>query len=178
MDNVELADRAQTDSQAFNYTLPSALINKEEIVFLVLHNMPIHDIESCGNTAIADWVKLKRREQRRKSHRKHVELLEMLRMVIHQTHKENMDENGIPLCLNRENWKSMMVKTENPPTPTHPPRWIKEELVTPDLQYPDSTSSDTSLDPNNFVWDSDELLNRVEKIFLFKHFGHLVFLLV
>ena len=83
MDHVELADRAQTDSRAFNFALPTALKNEEEIVFLIQHNTPIHDVQTCGDNVMADWVKLKRRERRKRSLAKHAELLEKLKAVIH-----------------------------------------------------------------------------------------------
>ena len=47
---------------------------------------------------IADWARLKRREQRKRSIRKHAELLVKLKMVIHQAHEENMDESSNPIC--------------------------------------------------------------------------------
>ena len=74
MDKVELADDIQTDSRAFNFALPTALRNKEEIIFLVQHNMPIHNVKTCGDNVIADWVRLKRREQRKRRIRTHAEL--------------------------------------------------------------------------------------------------------
>ena len=64
MDDVELADKVQTDSQAHNFTLPTALKSEEEIVFLIQQNMPIHDVKTCGNNAIADWARLKRQNAR------------------------------------------------------------------------------------------------------------------
>ena len=54
MEHVELADRAQTDSRAFNFTLPTALKKEEEIIFLIQHNTPIHDIKTCGDNTIAN----------------------------------------------------------------------------------------------------------------------------
>ena len=63
MDNVKLADRAQTDSRAFNFALPTTLRNEEEIIFLMQHNTPIHDVETCGDNVIVDWVRLKRRAE-------------------------------------------------------------------------------------------------------------------
>ena len=113
MDQVELADRAQTDSRAFNFPLPTTLKNDEEIIFLIQHNKPIHDAETCGDNAIADWVRLKRREQRMRSIRKHAELLVKLKYVIHRAHEENMDESGNPICWTPQNWRKTMVKKEN-----------------------------------------------------------------
>ena len=104
---------------------------------------------------MADWARLKRREQRKKSQGNHAELLVKLKVVIHRVHKENMDENGVPICLAPGNWRRTTAKKENPPTPICPPQWIKEESVTPELQYPASKSSDISLDPNDFKWGSD-----------------------
>ena len=83
MDNVELANRAQTDSRAFNYALPTTLKNKEEIIFLIQHNTPIHNVETCGDNAIADWARMKRREQRMRRTWKHAELLVKLKAVIY-----------------------------------------------------------------------------------------------
>ena len=83
MEHIELADRAQTDSRAFDFALPTTLKNKKEIIFLVQHNTPIHDIETCGDNAIADWARLKRRGQRMRRIRKRAELLVKLKYVIH-----------------------------------------------------------------------------------------------
>ena len=60
MDDVKLADEVQTESRAHNFALPTALKNEEEIVFLVQQDMPICKVETCGNNALADWVRLKR----------------------------------------------------------------------------------------------------------------------
>ena len=155
MDNVELADGAQTNSRAFNFALPTTLKNKEEIVFLVQHNTPIQDVENCGENAIADWARLKRREQRMRRTWKCAELLVTLKAAIHRAHKENMDENDLPICLALKNWRRTSVKKERPNTPILLPRVMKEEAVTPDLQYPASEPSDILLDPNDFDWGSD-----------------------
>ena len=64
MDNIKLADKVQMDSHTHNFTLPTALRNKEEIVFLIQQNTPIRDVETCGNNAIADWGRLKRKNAR------------------------------------------------------------------------------------------------------------------
>ena len=64
MNEVELADKVQMDSHAHNFTLPTALRNEEEIVFLVQQNTPIRDVKTSGNNAIADWARLKRRNAR------------------------------------------------------------------------------------------------------------------
>ena len=97
MDYVELANRTFTDSRAFNYALPSTLKNEEEIVFLIQHNMLIHDIKTFGDNAISDWVKLKRKERRMRSIRKCAELLVKLKYAIYQAHEENMDKSGKPM---------------------------------------------------------------------------------
>ena len=60
MNKVKLADQVETDSRAHNFALPTALKNKEEIIFLVQQNMPIVNVETCGDNAITDWARLKR----------------------------------------------------------------------------------------------------------------------
>ena len=131
MDNIELANGAQTESRAFNFALPTALKNEEEIVFLVQHNMPIHNVETCGDNATADWVRLKRRNQRIRSIRKQAELLVKLKAVIHRAHKESLDESGIPICQMSQNWREH-IKREHLMTPILPPMVkVKEESTTP-----------------------------------------------
>ena len=130
MDCVELTNNVQTDSRAFNFALPTALKNQEEIIFLVQHNMPIHNVETCGDNAIADWARLKRREQRMRRIRKCAELLVKLKYAIHQAHEENMDESSKPICWAPQNWRKSLVKKENLNTPLIP---IKKESVTPRL---------------------------------------------
>ena len=93
MDNIKLADEVHTDSCAHNFALPTALKNEEEIIFLVQQNMPICDIETCGDNAIADWARLKRQNARVKREMKQRELLVKLKAVIHWAHEENMDED-------------------------------------------------------------------------------------
>ena len=73
-----------------------------------------------------------------------------------------MDENGIPICLMPQNWRNLWVKKEHPPTPILPPFMeVKEEVVTPILQYPTPSKSSgyTSLDPNNFDWGENLMVD-------------------
>ena len=124
--------------------------------------MPIHDVKTCGDNVIADWAKLKRKNARVRREMKHRELLVKLKAVIHQVHEENMDENGIPICLTPQNWRNLQVKKEHPPTPILPPYIeVKEEVVTPILQYPMLSISlgYTSLDPNNFDWGENLMID-------------------
>ena len=162
MDNIKLADEVQTDSQAHNFTLPTALKNEEEIVFLVQQDMPICNIETCGDNVIADWARLKRWNVKVRRGMKQSELLVKLRAAIHRAHEENMDKNGIPICLMPQNWSNLWVKMEYPPTPILPPFIeVKEEVVTPFLQYPTLSISlrYTSLDPNNFDWGENSMVD-------------------
>ena len=162
MDNIELADQVQMDSWAHNLTLPTALKNEEEIIFLVQQNTPIHDVETCGDNTIADWARLKRQNVRIRREMKQRELLVKLRVVIHWAHEENMDENGIPICLTPQNWRNLQVKKEHLPTPILPPLMeVKEEVVTPILQYPTPSISSwyMLLDPNNFDWGENSMVD-------------------
>ena len=162
MNEVKLADQVQTDSWAHNFTLPSALWSKEEIIFLIQQDMPIRDVETCGNNAIADWARLKRRNARVRREMKWREMLVKLRAAIHQAHKENLDENDIPICLMPQNWRNLWVKKEHPPTPIWPPLLrVKEELVTPQLQYLalELSLGYTSLNPNNFDWGENLMVD-------------------
>ena len=90
------------------------------------------------------------------------EMLVKLRAAIHWAHEENMDENGIPICLTPQNWRNLQVKKEHPPTPVLPPLVeVKKEMVTPQLQYPTLSISlgYESLDPNNFDWGENSMVN-------------------
>ena len=107
MDNVEFADEVQTNSRAHNSALPTALKNEEEIVFLIQQNTPIQDVKTCGDNAIADWARLKRQNARVRREMKRRELLVKLKVVLHQAHKENLDENGIPICITPQNWRKL-----------------------------------------------------------------------
>ena len=84
-----------------------------------------------------------------------------LKAVIHQAHEENLDESGIPICLMAQNWRKN-IKKEHPPTLIQPPFMaVKEELVTPLLQYPTPSKSlgYTSLDPNNIDWGENLMVD-------------------
>ena len=120
--------------------------------------MPIHDVETCGDNMIADWVRLKRREQRMRRIRKCAELLVELKYTIHWAHKENTDESRNPVCWQPQNWKKTLVKKENCNTPLI---LVKEELITPCLQYPVTNKPFryTSLDPNDFDWGDGALVD-------------------
>ena len=103
-----------------------------------------------GEIEEVKWKEMKQRE-----------LLVKLRVAIHQAHEENLNENGIPICFMPQNWRNLWVKKEHPPTPIQPPlKEVKEELVTPNLQYPLSISSGyTSVDPNNFDWGENLMVD-------------------
>lgn len=162
MANTELADNAYTDSRAFNFTLPTALRNEEEIIFLIQQNTPTCNIKTCRDNVIADWARLKRWNRRMMSIRKKAELLVKWKAVILWAHEVNADQNGILICLTLQNWRKTGIKKENPPTPIWPPLMvIKEESVTPQLQYPMSSESSgyTSLDPNSFNWGSNSMVD-------------------
>ena len=89
-------------------------------------------------------------------------MLVKLKVAIHQAHKENLDENGIPICLMPQNWRNTCTKKEHPLTPIRPPFIeVKEESVTPQLQYltPSISSGYTSLDPDNFDWGDNSMVD-------------------
>ena len=107
MKEVELADQVETDSWAHNFALLTTLKSKEETVFLVQQNTPIVDVETCGDNAIADWARLKRQNARIRRENKRRELLAKLRVALHWAHEDNLDENGIPICLTPQNWRNL-----------------------------------------------------------------------
>ena len=90
--------------------------------------------------------------------RKCAELLVKLKYVIHQAHKENMDESGNTICWAPQNWKKTLVKKENQNTPLI---LVKEESVTPCLQYlvTNEPSRYTSLDPNDLDWGDGAMVD-------------------
>ena len=107
MDKVKLANQVKTDSQTHNFALPTTLKNKEDIIFLVQQNTPIVNVKTCGNNAIADWARLKRQNVRIRRENNRRVLLAKLRVALHQAHKENLDENGFPICLTPQNWRNL-----------------------------------------------------------------------
>ena len=161
MNKVELADEVQTNSWAHNFAFPTTLKSEEEIVFLVQQNMPICDVKTCGDNAIADWARLKKQNARIRREMKQKELLVKLRVVIHRVHKENLDENRIPICLTPQNWRNLWVKKEHPLTLILPPFIeVKEEVITLILQYlmPMESLGYMSLNPNNFNWGENSMV--------------------
>ena len=91
--------------------------------------------------------------------RKCAELLVKLKIAIHRAHKINLDGSGKPICWELVNWRKAQIKKEDKNTPSILVK--KEESPTPCLLYPGTNepSRYTSLDPNNFDWGSDAMVD-------------------
>ena len=154
------------DSNNF-FTLPNTL-DDETYVHIIQHDTCLFDIQDLNLEDIAERLRIKRRDARKRRMRRMRRTAEIqagkvkrLRRELWIAHKRSKTEDGQLgiVWWNREYWdkgfgvKRLGIKKEEPSTPLLP---IKvEPLPTPPLTYPPSQTSSSifrDVDPNDFVW--------------------------
>ena len=171
---------SEMDNILHHCALPNN-INDNTVIRLLQNDTATYQLVYAGNKLVNAWKETKKEKVRKRKQRelriraeKLVKMKRELNRVLWQSHKLNKDGRGELLCWWPlvEEWEEvkreariqkerqsipLTVKKEEPSSPKIP---IKvEEPPTPQFLYPSQSSRYISLDPNNFDWGKNAMVN-------------------